>query len=275
MCTIRLALAIFALIAFAGCSSNPPYHAVETAGPSGHDCAAVYQNELHQNYDLFFTEFDDEGWEADLRETRAHTEIETLFDHLQSSAATEKLDVVVYTNGWHGSSKSDNYYAVLFRAFLPRLAVLDNLETPPRHVIGILVGWRGDSIEFPSNVLSVWDRNSPPKSYRLARCRGYSSVFTVSTWTTRAIQAAKNRCLATRLNAAKSTCSRSVTAMVRSLISDRCSGTWRLASVRHRETVSIRSAISLFSSTPRLKVHVTPHLTIPPSSAPHISGQTP
>ncbi|WP_247257737.1 hypothetical protein [Pseudomonas moorei] len=114
-------------------------------------------SEHHSEYDLFFTEFDDQGWEADLRQdprTRT-TEIDNLFTQLTALAKTKHLDVVIYTHGWHGSSDSDNYYTVLFRDFLQTLAKLDGAD---RHVVGIYVGWRGDSIKFPSKYLSVWDR---------------------------------------------------------------------------------------------------------------------
>jgi hypothetical protein len=122
-------------------------------------------SESHADYDLFFTEFDDQGWEADLRvdlqerqKVTNETEIDNLFDNLQTRVHQGNLDLVVYTHGWHGSPKSDNYYAVLFRAFLEELSKIDDNEVPKRHVVGVFVGWRGDSIKFPSKYMSVWDR---------------------------------------------------------------------------------------------------------------------
>lgn len=113
-------------------------------------------------YDLYFTEFDDQGWEADLRQkpdTRK-TEIDNVFENLGKGLdENHPIDVVVFTHGWHGSSESDNYYVVLFRAFLEQLARIDQQETHPRRVVGIFVGWRGDSgLGFPAKYLSVWDR---------------------------------------------------------------------------------------------------------------------
>ncbi|QGZ58653.1 hypothetical protein [Paraburkholderia acidiphila] len=226
-----ISLSVFAFV-FAGCSSNPPYHAYKNHAPDKSACERLYDAfdktltdtgttpaaskptacgtlervdpdgdglskclsddvdqttpggadnacwhtpaEHHKNYDLFFTEFDDQGWEADLRANPKlpanTTEIENLFAQLDALVSPPKpanptepvkpvrLDIVVYTHGWHGSSQSDNYYAVLFRAFLESLAKFDAPPAEERHVVGIFIGWRGDSLTGPLKYATVLDR---------------------------------------------------------------------------------------------------------------------
>jgi len=145
-------------------------HLVNYRSPSNGGSASPTQqacwttpSEQHTNYTLFFTEFDDAGWEADLRaDPNVKTsEIDHVFQQLESlTKQNKKLDIVVYTHGWHGSSLPDDYYVVLFRALLESLAHLDSNVDPDRQVVGIYVGWRGNSWEHPSpaKYLTFWDR---------------------------------------------------------------------------------------------------------------------
>jgi hypothetical protein len=144
--------------------------------------------EQHDKYDLFFTEFDDEGWAADVRahmDGRAASsgqdhwisEQDVLFNHLASLVKAtgpeeQPVDVVIYTHGWHGSPKPDNYYVVLFRAFLNSLVRLDSAGGKPRHVVGVFVGWRGDSVMFPSKYVSVWDRKQAAETVSAGAVQG-------------------------------------------------------------------------------------------------------
>jgi hypothetical protein len=86
------------------------------------------------------------------------------------------LNVVVYTHGWHGSAEPDNGYSVQLRGLLQSIAVAEEMSaasasaevpkvhTGTRHVVGIDIAWRGDSILFPSEVFSVWDRKLAAES---------------------------------------------------------------------------------------------------------------
>ena len=132
--------------------------------------------EHHTNYDLFFSEYDDEGWSADTRDSSSRptrrSQMDLLFKQLDNFAQAEQpLDIVIFTHGWHGSPQPESWYAVEFRSFLEQLAQLEIKESHtkssttsailggrPRRVVGIYVGWRGDSALFPNKIVSVWDR---------------------------------------------------------------------------------------------------------------------
>lgn len=144
--------------------------------------------EQHKTYDLFFTEFDDEGWAADVRakmdmdkpapaqgQPSWMSEQDVLFQHLNALVNAHPrvpLDIVIYTHGWHGSAESDSYYVVLFRAFLKSLALLDESSHTHRHVVGIYVSWRGDSILLPNKIFSVWDRKQAAETVSAGAVHG-------------------------------------------------------------------------------------------------------
>jgi hypothetical protein len=151
--------------------------------------------EHHVDYDLFFTEFDDEGWAADTREQSApeQTQLDLLFSQLNQLAKAGPLDIVIFTHGWHGSSKPDDWYPEEFRGMLQSLAGLEenpdsrvtatafsdasrqatsNQPLISRRVVGIFVGWRGDSTMFPSDKVSVWDRKLAAETVSIGAVQG-------------------------------------------------------------------------------------------------------
>lgn len=147
--------------------------------------------EKHANYDLFSVEFDDQGWltelPADPRNEK--TQLTSLLAHLNAlNEGTEhdprSLSIVLYTHGWHHSARADDNNVVAFRELLESVSELEKtlclgkrpvnerdksgacseseqvpLGERKRHVVGIYVGWRGDSILGPFlEDTSIWDR---------------------------------------------------------------------------------------------------------------------
>jgi len=149
--------------------------------------------EQHAQYDLFFTEFDDEGWAADVRHQMDRSpanrvspswvsEQDVLFRQLDrlvspgEGGASTPLDIVIYTHGWHGSAEPNNSYVLLFRAFLQKLAIIDANSPARRHVVGIFVGWRGDSLLLPPHkIWSVWDRKQAAETVSVGDVHGLFS----------------------------------------------------------------------------------------------------
>ena len=158
--------------------------------------------ERHDDYDLFFVEFDDQGWLA-RQERGDQTQIGALTqrltalikgrdpassDDLKRLSALpddQPLSLLVYTHGWHHSAAANDSNVRKFRRLLEGTAAVEkelcllkrreaggeaaakacsNREsiTPwkkKRRVVGIYVGWRGDSILGPViEHLSIWDR---------------------------------------------------------------------------------------------------------------------
>ena len=157
-------------------SSSP-----ESTGGSGRHCKA-HAVEVHPTYRLFFVEFDEQGR---LRDDR---QLETLFSYLERrNKCGAGLSVVTFVHGWrHDSSYADENVtlardvlkeaaeaeAVGLGSSLPSVAVSSRCNerqwtgAEAREVIGIYVGWRGQSLDglgIPAlgefwEWLSVWDR---------------------------------------------------------------------------------------------------------------------
>jgi len=145
--------------------------------------------EKHRDYDLFSVEFDDQGWAADSFDnpSMAETQLKTLFAGLNGiyggagPGHEQPLNIVVYTHGWHHSARPDDNNVVRFRAMLEGLSQAEKSLSckrsdkgdvcrgdasstqinKARRVVGIYVGWRGDSLlGWGIENLSIWDRKT-------------------------------------------------------------------------------------------------------------------
>jgi len=146
--------------------------------------------EHHADYDLFTIEFDDQGWLAKAAEKPelAKKQIAQITSFLEDKVGKEQtpLSMVLFTHGWHHSAAPDDDNVISFRKLLGDMAFVEtqlcrekrdprrlrspaectSLEQQPvrniekvRRVVGIYVGWRGDSIDLPVlKHLSIWDR---------------------------------------------------------------------------------------------------------------------
>ncbi len=205
MKTLPLWLAAGA-VALAGCAKPIPYRlgALE-ANPA---CASVYAAydardpaqpafsgeqaehpcwqrsvEEHAAYDLLFAEFTDQGWvqgssnlerpapdymDAFLAKVRA----------LQRDAERKGfgLSMIVFVHGWHHSAQAADPDVVKFRKFLADMAateeVLARHTGKPKRVLGIFVGWRGESLRIPwLNELTFWERKNTAERVALGSVR--------------------------------------------------------------------------------------------------------
>src|SRR5258708_6945403 len=158
------------------------------------------------DYDLFFVEFDDQGWLANRDQLLALTKClnyliqsdqpdgkpcEPVDDAIPVSNDRQPLSIIVYVHGWHHSAAPNDQDVKNFRKLLHNASLVESdlcaikrnkiqntsvskLESAcvdgghvdfpwqkKRRVVGIYVGWRGDSA-FPGvpllNLGSVWDR---------------------------------------------------------------------------------------------------------------------
>ena len=137
--------------------------------------------EKHRDYDLFSVEFDDQGWAADSFDSpkKKDTQFKTLFDGLNAIygkvGQQQPLNIVIYTHGWHHSASPEDTNVVRFRTMLEGLTLAEKslatqraavgnasaMINKPRHVVGIYLGWRGNSIlGWGLEDLSIWDRKT-------------------------------------------------------------------------------------------------------------------
>ena len=111
-------------------------------------------------YMMGFIEFDDQGqlWDrAQMAEVLKSVDSET------SNGSNDYLKVV-FVHGWKHNASEDDDNVSSFRATLLRLSATELAESrrigePARRVIGIYIGWRGESVDVPfiDNV-TFWDR---------------------------------------------------------------------------------------------------------------------
>ena len=146
--------------------------------------------EKHPAYDLFSVEFDDQGWLADDIKFpgAASDQLANLMQGLESLSTAggnpQPLSIIIYTHGWHHSAQPDDDNVAAFRTLLlstdtverdlcaskrhitgtvPAGVCVDGEKVEAwqmkRRVVGVYVGWRGDSVEgWGLEETSIWDR---------------------------------------------------------------------------------------------------------------------
>jgi pimeloyl-ACP methyl ester carboxylesterase len=173
---------LMSAVALAGCAASIPYR---SAGFStAPDCRALYDrysgddpigtpdspcwkrsSEERSAYDLLFAEFDDQGWTQGTSAKRDSSpdhldQLLEKFSKLIDDNRQTGVSLVVFVHGWHHSAAADDPNVRSFRSLLGDVAELEAAATR-RHVVGIYVGWRGDSLTPAGlNMLTFWDRKS-------------------------------------------------------------------------------------------------------------------
>jgi len=149
-----------------GCASNEIYRSIyEPCSVSpGNACE---QNSLHlyntgkdNEYTLGFVEIDDQGQMRDRKQMQA------LLDTLYKKAAEESVLLNVFVHGWHHNARPGDPNIESFKDNLAKLSAIESrrskqLKRPARKIVGVYVGWRGESLDVPPfNYLTFWDRKS-------------------------------------------------------------------------------------------------------------------
>ncbi len=121
-------------------------------------CAAVGPYQIDEpliredHFDLGFIEFTESGnlWERQ--------QLETVLSHVRTHAAADAgATVVVFVHGWKHDASPDNGNLKDFKRVLSMATQLPQAKA--RRLIGIYVGWRGESLSLPwIKNLSYWDR---------------------------------------------------------------------------------------------------------------------
>jgi hypothetical protein len=152
-------------------------------------------DENSEGYDLFSVEFDDQGWLAGTLSGQIPkvTQLDLLMERLNkltqegTSEGNHPLHLVIFVHGWHHSAEPDDRNVISFRRLLEHASIAEKQlcihrrdridgvgvggpdrctddEAVPawkkkRRVVGIYLGWRGDSAEgFLLENTSIWDR---------------------------------------------------------------------------------------------------------------------
>ena len=165
----RLRQTLFSLsiiLALTACSSNAMYRSdYQICTYKGStDCSTnalqVQAPGEAGEYHLGFVEYDDQG---QLRDPEQMNEV---LGEYQRMAATDDVLLVSFIHGWHHSAKPGDDNILSFRKMLTQLSVMENIGSKQqgrkkRKVMGLYIGWRGDSISVPYiNTLTFWDRKN-------------------------------------------------------------------------------------------------------------------
>ena len=112
-------------------------------------------------YHMAFVEFDDQGWFHDRRQ------MEALFMLLQNLEKDGRhVLLLAYAHGWKHNASACDDNVICFARLVERMDILERhldgdagpgSDEPPRHVVGVYVGWRGLSLLFPKNI-TFWTR---------------------------------------------------------------------------------------------------------------------
>lgn len=158
-------LSIALLMILSGCAFDGIYRTVYqscTVTPTEtceNHSIQVHNPGQNNEYLLGFVEIDDQGQLRDRKQMTA------LLDTLYEIAARHNVLLNVFVHGWHHNAAPGDSN---IEGFNKDLGTLSKIETElnvapkqPRKVIGIYVGWRGESIDFPGiRYLTFWDRKN-------------------------------------------------------------------------------------------------------------------
>jgi hypothetical protein len=154
---IAVAIAVF----FTGCAQNAPYRTEYGLCTPTEQLKCAHSALLHEapgssrEHYLGFVEFDDQGqlWDrAQMRE---------VVGSYQEIAGQSDVLLVVFVHGWHHNAEAGDGNIEEFDKLLGSLAEIEARGGSGRKVLGLYVGWRGESIEIPLvNDLTFWERKN-------------------------------------------------------------------------------------------------------------------
>lgn len=163
---IRQFILIMFLMVATGCASNIEYRTNYEAcnfSKEGECLTNAIQNHAanqDEEYTLSFVEFDDQG------QLRDRDQMKSVLDNYNNISAKNDILLIIFVHGWHHSASPGDDNIQRFRGLLSKVSKTEHnnakqLGLPPRKVLGVYLGWRGDSISIPYlNSLTFWDRKS-------------------------------------------------------------------------------------------------------------------
>lgn len=169
---LALVTTVFVLLGLSGCVSSRPYQVAEVGPRPKMEGSRLPEPTSKLSLPkvcsspiacVAFVEFDDYG---------------NLMNRAQLQAAVQAADetarsegtVLVYVHGWHNDANLGNRDVDEFKRLVQRASEVDTVFRPQHpgrgHILGIYVGWRGDSISSDgistplSYLFTFWDRKS-------------------------------------------------------------------------------------------------------------------
>lgn len=163
---IQNLFALGLILLLTACASNVMYRSnydvcTYTAASDCHENALqVHAPGESDEYHLGFVEYDDQG------QLRDPVQMQKVLDEFYRLSASDDVLLISFVHGWHHSAKPEDGNIDSFRKMLGNISVTEGIGSKQqgrnkRKVIGLYVGWRGDSISVPYvNGLTFWDRKN-------------------------------------------------------------------------------------------------------------------
>lgn len=154
------------LFVITGCASDRIYRSDFTACTvsSGRQCdknsLQHYNAGADDAYMLGFVEVDDQG------QLRNRAQMVALINQLYQVPGQDSLLINVFVHGWHHNAAPGDSNIESFKESLARLSKVETDLSLAKHraarkVVGVYVGWRGESITVPViNGLTFWERKN-------------------------------------------------------------------------------------------------------------------
>lgn len=156
-------LAFCALLFCFGCTPNTLYRQhFSLCHANKEDCSnnsvIQYAQGSAREFYLGFTEFDDQG------QVYTRDQLDGLIQTYTELAGEEDIILSVFVHGWHHTAKAGDTNIESYQKLLGDIAANENAMAPllnrkPRKVLGVYLGWRGESLTTPViHHLTFWDR---------------------------------------------------------------------------------------------------------------------
>ncbi len=132
----------------------------KAAGDCHDKALQVHASGKQEEYHLGFVEYDDQG------QLRDRAQMEKVLDEFRRLSASDDVLLISFVHGWHHSAKPEDGNIKSFREMLARVSKMEDTGSAQqnrkkRKIIGLYIGWRGDSIDVPYlSGLSFWERKN-------------------------------------------------------------------------------------------------------------------
>ena len=162
----RIILLLGSGLLLSACASNSMYRSnydscvYQQPGDCAQHALQVSAPDGRSEYVLGIVEFDDQG------QLRDPQQMSRVVDEFRRLAAGDDVLLISFVHGWHHSAKPGDSNIASFREMLGRVSQMERIGSQQqnrrqRKIIGLYVGWRGDSISVPYlNAVTFWDRKS-------------------------------------------------------------------------------------------------------------------
>ena len=170
---MSLIFPLMLLLFLGGCSTNLPYRSdfdecKQTAKTSCSSSAIIHhESKQMDEYYLGFVEFDDQG------QVRERNQMQNVLNKFYDMASQEEVLLITFVHGWHHNAAPDDNNVKSFQKLLGQISRVESQSSqlssrPARKILGLYIGWRGESIEIPYvNDLTFWERKNTAENVGL------------------------------------------------------------------------------------------------------------